>query len=251
MEEINLTWMYPDILNLHGDRGNIMALDKMAKILNVKININKIKEYNQKIDFKNSDIIFFNPGELKSVGAIISALNSQTEELKEYIEQNKIIVLIGTSGAIMSKQIIKKDGTKIEGLGYLDMVCKERETIFGDDMYFTLNKNPNEEIAGCQIQVIDTYLNSDIALGTIKYGRGNLGTEEKTEGAKYNNVIFTNALGPVLVKNIWYAEKLIKLAMKNKGIDINKIINSEEYEYELNSLEAIKRFVSTKQNIIK
>lgn len=129
------------------------------------------------------------------------------------------------------------------------MVCKERETIYGDDIHYTLNEEPNMEIMGCQIQVMDTILNSDISLGTLKYGRGNSGFENKVEGAKYKNIIFTNALGPVLVKNPWYTEKLIKLAMKNKGIDKLKSINQEEYDYELKSLECIKKFIDKKEKV--
>ena len=251
MEELNITWMYPDILNLHGDRGNIMALERIGKMLSLKVNVNKIETYEEKIDFEKSDIIFFNPGELRSIHKVIDALNNQKAELDKYIEDNKVIVLIGTSGAIMAKETIKKDGAKIEGLGYLDMVCKERETIFGDDIYFTLNEDL-EEIAACQIQIIDTYLNSDIALGTLKYGRGNAGFDEKTEGAKYNNVIFTNALGPVLVKNEWYAEKIIRLAKKMetkrevRSNESDEDITLNDYEYGKKSLEAIKKYVQTK-----
>lgn len=31
MNEINILWMYPDILNLHGDRGNIMAFERVRR----------------------------------------------------------------------------------------------------------------------------------------------------------------------------------------------------------------------------
>ena len=33
-EELNITWLYPDVLNLHGDRGNVMALKKVGEMLN-------------------------------------------------------------------------------------------------------------------------------------------------------------------------------------------------------------------------
>ena len=31
--EINLAWMYPDILNLHGERGNAQAFKHVADLL--------------------------------------------------------------------------------------------------------------------------------------------------------------------------------------------------------------------------
>ena len=31
MNKLNITWCWPDILNLHGDRGNVMALVRIAE----------------------------------------------------------------------------------------------------------------------------------------------------------------------------------------------------------------------------
>ena len=35
--EINLAWMYPDILNLHGERGNAQSFKIVADKLNIKL----------------------------------------------------------------------------------------------------------------------------------------------------------------------------------------------------------------------
>ena len=244
---LNLVWAYPDILNLHGDRGNLFAIERIAKLLEIETNVKKIENYSDKIDFKNTDIILFNVGEIKVMPTIIYALNSQEQELREYIEEGKVIILIGTTGCIMAKETLRKDGTKFEGLGILDMQCVEREDVYGNDLHFTLKENENLEIMANQIQLIDTKLNSDIALGTVKYGMGNNEGDKLTEGAKYKNVIFTNALGPVLVKNPWYTEKIIKTAMENKGEKVEKSINKEQFEIELKSMECIKKFIENKR----
>ena len=245
--ELNITWCYPDILNLHGDRGNIMALKRIGEMLGLTVNIKKIETYNEKIDFENTDILFFNTGELKVVKNIIQALNKQREELVEYIEKGKVAIAIGTTGAVFAKQITRLNNEKIESLGLLDMDCKERELVYGDDILYTLN-NEETEINGSQIQIIDTYLNSDIALGHIKYGHGNNGNEEKQEGARYKNLVFTNALGPVFVKNPWFAEQLIRTAMKNKNFEIEREISDNEYEVEKKSMQCIKDYIEKKNS---
>ena len=244
--KLNLVWLYPDMLNLHGDRGNIQAFEKIAKKLDLEINIQKIDDYDSNIDFENTDIILVNPGELKVIKTVIESLKKQNKNLDEYIQKNKFIILIGTSGAIMAKKTTRLDGTEIEGLGYLNMDCTQREYIHGDDIYFELDDNSKTEIIGSQIQVIDTKLNENIALANIKYGLGNNG--DGTEGAKYKNVIFTNGLGPIFVKNPWWAEKIIKEAMKNKGIEIANSINKSEFEIEINSNESIKKFIKSKND---
>lgn len=193
MKELNIVWAYPDMLNLHGDRGNIMALEKIAKQMDIKANIKKIDNYEDKIDFDSADIIFFNPGELKVMPSIIETLEKQRKELEEYINNEKIIVVIGTTGSIMAKETKRIDGSIIKGLGILDINCTEREMVHGDDIHFSLVEDESQELIGCQIQMIDTELESeDIAFGKIIYGLGN--GDSKNEGAKYKNVIFTNTL---------------------------------------------------------
>ena len=53
---INIFWMYPDILNLHGDRGNILALGKVADKMGLTLNVTKIERFNEKIDFEKADL---------------------------------------------------------------------------------------------------------------------------------------------------------------------------------------------------
>ena len=83
--KLNISWCYPDMLSLHGDRGNIMALEKVGELLDLDVDINKIGTYNAQIDFDNTDILFFNVGELKLVETISNVLKSQIENLKNYI----------------------------------------------------------------------------------------------------------------------------------------------------------------------
>lgn len=241
-KELNISWLYPDILNLHGDRGNVMAIENVGKKLGLDVNIKRVDSYSEKIDFENTDIILLNPGEVKVLPKIIETLKKQKDEMDKYIENNKIFIVIGTTGAILAKQIEFQDESKVEGLGYFDMEAKQRENVYGNDIHFKLKQDENIEIVGSQIQLIDFYINPDIALGNVEYGRGN--NDDKTEGAIYKNLIFTNALGPVFVKNPWFAEKLIRQAMENKKLDMPE--ERLEYELEKKSLEAIKNFINRK-----
>lgn len=62
------------------------------------------------------------------------------------------------------------------------------------------------------------------------------------EGARYKNVIFTNCLGPVFVKNPWWAEEILK------DIIVRKITNNQKQEYDIEnkSFETTKRFIKEK-----
>ncbi len=237
---LNLVWLYPDILNLHGERGSIQAFQKVAENLNVEIKITRVNDYKEKIDFKNTDIIFCPPGELKVMPNIIAALESQKDEFEKYIEDNKYLLCIGTTGSIFAKNIKKENGEVIEGLGLIDMDVAERKMVLGDDLQFVINKT-KQEIIGSQIQLVDFNVKNEDSLGNVEYGYGNNGTE--LEGARKKNAIFTNCLGPVFVKNPWWAEEIIKDAILNKEYNIS---TSKEYVLENKSFNTTKKFIKEK-----
>ena len=226
---VNVAWMYPDILNLHGERGNAKAFELVSKKMGVKLNIDRIDDIDSNINYENYDILLFNAGELKHI-----------EKVKERLENDidKIIFVTGTTGALFAHNIDRLDGSSFNGLNLLDMDVKERNMVLGDDLYYKFEKM---EIMSSQIQMIDITLNKAKEFGKIIYGYGNDG---KNEGARNKNLLFTNALGPVLVKNPWLTEYLINLALKNKGLkEINKKI---DFDLELKSLESAKEFINKK-----
>lgn len=241
---LNISWVYPDLLNLHGDRGNVMALVKVAKMMGVEPKVTRVDTFSQDIDFENSDIIFFNAGEVKTVEPIVNNLRKFGDRIFDYADKNKIIIAVGSTGALLAKQLKRRDSSVVEGLGLLDMNCVERQEIYGDDLYFTLEDKT--EIVAVQIHIVDFFLeNEKDKLGSVVYGKGN-NDSDSTEGAKKNNVYFTNALGPVFVKNPWFAQNIIIEAMKNKGVEIEKTDLSGQFDIELKSSEYIKRFINKK-----
>ena len=245
---LNITWCYPDILNLHGDRGNIMAFKRVGELLGLTVNINKIESYGQEIDFDATDILLFSPGEVKSLGFVAEALKKQEEQLRAYIENGGVALVIGTTGAIFGKELVRLDGTVVQGFGFLDMRAVERDFIFWDDLLFKLVEDETMEIVGSQVQIVDMTLNSGTPLGHVVYGRGNNDNSAKAEGAQYKNLSFTNALGPVLVKNPWYAEKLIRKAMVQKGAPLEAQAGENAYEIERESMACIKAFINNAEN---
>lgn len=168
--EINLSWMYPDILSLHGERGSVQAFKKVAENLGVKLNIKKVENFEDIVELENTDIMLFLPGELKVIEQIKNALEKQ--DLKKYIEEEKYLICVGTTGSLLAKEIEREDGTKIEGLGILDMNIVEKKMVIGDDLHFYI-KQSKQEIIGSQIQMIDIKRKNVEPLGYTIYGYGN------------------------------------------------------------------------------
>lgn len=248
MKKLNITWLYPDLLNLHGDRGNLMAFERIGGAMGLDVKINRVDTFAQEIDFDGSDMIFMNVGEVKTAEPIAKSIRRYGDEIYDFAEADKPIIAIGTSGMTLIKSTQRCDGSVVEGLGILDAKAIERSEVYGNDLHFTLCDDEKIEIMAVQIQLVDFYLSEmGQALGRLDYGVGNNG-KDGTEGAKYKNVIFTNALGPMFVKNPWYTEKIINDALRVKGCEPCEPLTKTFFEIERNSFDAVKRFIKRKKD---
>ena len=236
MAKLIVGWMYPNLLNLHGERGSIQALTRIGQQLNVEIEVRRIEDFDDPVSFDEFDLLMFLPGEITVLEQLVLPLKA--EGLDKYLERGGYLLAIGTSGLIFGNSITREDGIQVKGLGYLDMTAKERKYVWGDDLHFKIN-GTDMELAGAQIQMAD--VDAKAPLGTTVYGMGNNNTGG--EGARWKNLIYTNCLGPLFVKNPWFAESIIKEIMHQKGVEIQ---GGGQYPIAKNSFEATLKFIQTK-----
>lgn len=238
MEKIHIGWMYPDLLNLHGERGSIQALQRVGENMGLQVCIHRLDDFDEPIPFAQLDMLVFLPGEIHSFQWLKPALEKQRKELEEFVERNGVILALGTTGLLFGRSIEREDGSTVEGLGLLDMTARERKFVWGDDLHFRLNDS-KQEILGSQILMAD--VQAAAPLGQTLYGRGNDGSG--AEGARYRNLIYTNCLGPLFVKNPWWAEALLKDICLNKFL---KLGQKKPHTIASNSFDSGMRWLAAK-----
>ena len=236
MAKITVGWMYPNLLNLHGERGSIQALVAIGKEMGIDVDILRIEDFDDPIPYENLDIMVFLPGEMVTFSNLIPAL--QTEDFRTFLEHDGYVIAIGTTGLMFGKSILREDKSTITGLGYLDMTARERKYVWGDDLHIRLNDSETE-LAGSQIQMADVDAKNPLA--TTIYGMGN--NNSGAEGARWNNLIYTNCLGPLFVKNPWFAEAILKDILFHKGIEIQAEI---DHKMAKDSFNATLDFIKSK-----
>jgi len=249
MDKLIVNWMYPDVLHLHGDRGNLMALARIGALLGLEVEIRRQETPEQPADLDHGDMLVFTAGELRCMPRLVQALEKQREELDAFTAAGRPVLAIANSGAILARSTRLLNGESFEGLSLLAMECREREQVYGDDLAFILPSGL--EILGCQIQVMDTrLLAGQEPLGRLCYGRGNESDQVRQggggEGARSDQVIFTNALGPVLVKNPRFAAQLLQAAARAKGFEPAAELQPEDVAFEDQSALLIKEFIRKK-----
>ena len=239
MNKLTIGWMYPDILNLHGERGSVQALVRTAEALGLEAELIRVADFDDEIPFEKLDLMIFLPGEIKTLAVIREALRPREEALRAFVEQGGTVVAIGTSGLIFGREIRRLDGSRVEGFGLLDLTATERQYVWGDDLHVCLREN-KQELIGCQIMMAD--VETSAPLGRTLYGRGNDGRGD--EGARYKNLIYTNCLGPLFVKNPWFAEDLIKnICLRKLGLNPGL-----PQDLALNSFDTTLRFLESKRS---
>lgn len=236
MHKINVGWMYPDLLNLHGERGSVQALVSVGKQLGIDVNVRRIEDFDDPIPFDELDLLIFLPGEISTLSHLVAPL--QSSKLNEYLAAGGYLVAIGTSGLLFGKSVFREDGSTLDCLGLLDMTAKERSLVWGDDLHIRLNNN-GLELAGSQIQMAD--VEAKYPLASTVYGMGNNNTG--ADGARWKNLIYTNCLGPLFVKNPWFAEQILKEILKTKGIEIQA---EGHYPIARNAFDSTLEFIKTK-----
>lgn len=235
---VNVCWMVPSVLNLHGDRGNVMALEHVGKMLGQTIHVERHEQPDTPPDLKDADLMIFGPGQVRDMPAVVRGLQAGRSELDDFLARGGYILAIGTTGCVFANETLRTDGTRFPGLGLLPMTCRERDTVYGDDIWFR-TKEKDLEILGCQIQVVDTILDEGAEpFGTIEYGYGNCG--KKDEGCRNGNVIFTNTLGPMLIKNPRFTAALLR-ALADADPDAEP-----DTGYEDESAELVRAFIRKK-----
>ena len=248
--KLNILWLWPDILSQHGDRGNAMALVRVCGLYGIEAAVTRVSRLTDSLPLEEADILLMGAGELAVTPRIAGALSKHYEGLKAFAESGGILFATGATGAALGVHTLRTDGSHIYGLGLLDMECREREAPLGDDLIFRVSDlDTHTRVYGIQIQMMDISLAAgQEAFGELIYGYGNDGG--KSEGAVRNGVVFTNALGPVLVKNPWLTLALIQKALARKIPDIQPDafrFDPEKFELELASAKAIQVFNETKE----
>lgn len=216
--ELNICHLYPDLLNVYGDVGNILILKDRAESRGIKVNVINIS---LKDNFKSDDmdIVFFGGGQDYEQSIVSDDLKTnKREELLKYVEDGKVLLAICGGYQLLGKYYRAPSGEKLEGLDILDIYTEGGDTRFiGNTVIY--NEETKETYVGFENHSGRTYINNLKPLGKCIYGYGNNG-EDGYEGCIYKNTFCTYFHGSLLSKNPELADRMLYLALSKKYGDI-------------------------------
>lgn len=222
---INIVYLYYDILNVYGDRGNVLILKKVAEQNNIRCTV-KYVSIGDTFNFRDTDIIFIGGGQDNDqMAACKDLIVNKKNSLQKYIEDGGAGLYICGAYQLLGKEYIAADGEKIEGTGILDINTEKGEKRFMGDIIIQSSAF-NSQLVGFENHSGRTYIDKYDPLGMVTYGNGNNGTD-KTEGLIYKNTICTYMHGCCLSKNPEITRFLIESAI-NKKYKINYKLDMDD-----------------------
>ena len=213
--ELNICHLYPDILNLYGDRGNILCMRKRLAWRGIDVNVDEVS-IGQKLEASKYDLLFIGGGQDFEQEVLLPDLRgAKTEELKAAIEDNLPVLAICGGYQMLGQYYKTWDGVQCDFTGALDLyTVGSKQRMIGNYM-FTCDE------LGCTVVGFEnhsgkTYLGDGVKpIGKVLAGYGNNG-EDGFEGARYKNVFATYSHGCLLPKNPRIADFVLKTALERK-----------------------------------
>lgn len=233
MKELKILYLYPDILELYGDFGNIQVLRYRLEQRGFKAIIDHYSIGDTAPDFKSYDLVFAGGGADQEQGILAKDLIQHKSSIQEALNNGVFFLLICGAYQLFGKYYKGVDGNIIPGLEvfdyYTEAISERSKRCIGNIVIEASLNNHKTKIIGFENHGGQTF---DVSspFGDVLFGNGNKFGDSK-EGFFRQNVIATYLHGPLLAKNPELTDYIIKYCLDRKYSDnINLLPLNDEFE---------------------
>jgi len=216
MKSLTIGWLYPELMNIYGDRGNITTLVKRCEWREIKTEVKYLNHGFSDNDLKSCDFLLMGGAQDRQQSIVNTDLKKHHKSLSEMIDNGTPGLYVCGGFQFLGNYYKDSDGTIIDGLGIFDLNTQnpgaEVERLIGNIVIRPNIGDLDKQIVGFENHGGRTILGPNIEpFGTVLKGFGN--NKDGSEGAKYKNSFGTYMHGPILPKNPHFADYLIKVAL--------------------------------------
>lgn len=229
-KKLTIGWLYPKLMSTYGDRGNVITIQRRAQWRGYDVSVVALDQNTTAADINNVDVIVGGGAQDRQQEIVMRDLQgAKADAMRDKIENGTPGVFTCGSPQLLGNYYEPALGQRIQGLGILDLVSvhpgENTKRCIGNlvvEVTASRLARELEEMTGTKPYLVGfenhggrTQLGEVEALGRVVYGLGNNG-EDGTEGAFYQNAVATYSHGPLLPKNPFVADWLIKTALQLK-----------------------------------
>ncbi len=214
-------WLYPDLMNIYGDRGNILTLLKRADWRGYDARVVELgRGDTQEMD--KVDLFFFGGGQDREQALVYDDLiHSKQVRLEDAVAGGAMVLAVCGGYQLLGHYYQTGEGERFPGIGLIDVRTEAGKRRFIGDVVadlVSLDAEP-KTLVGFENHSGRTFLGPKAQpLARVRMGFGNNG-QDGTEGCLQGGVLGTYLHGSLLPKNPHLADHLIRRALKRRGVE--------------------------------
>jgi CobQ-like glutamine amidotransferase family enzyme len=217
-------WLYPDLMNIYGDRGNILTLLKRAEWREYDARLLELGRGTTK-GMDKVDVFFFGGGQDREQALVYEdLLKHKGPPLERAVQAGAVVLAVCGGYQLLGHYYQTAEGERFPGIGLIDVRTEAGKRRFIGDVVVDIDiDQPNglttPTLVGFENHSGRTFLGPKATpLGRVRLGSGNNGSD-RTEGCLQGGVVGTYLHGSLLPKNPHFADYLIRRALKRRGVD--------------------------------
>lgn len=210
--KITIGHLYPDLLNLYGDRGNIQCMKKRCQWRGIEAEVKEF-QISDTVNFADLDIVLLGGGSDREQMLVCERLRSLRNSFSEYVEDNGTVLAVCGGYQLLGHYYDSSEG-RIEGLSLVDLYTEQGSPRLISNIVIENELFPYP-VVGFENHAGRTTIGDNKPFGRVLFGHGNDGISQE-EGVMYKNVIGTYLHGPLLPKNPHVCDLLIANALERK-----------------------------------
>ncbi len=215
MAELRICALYPDLMNIYADRGNLLMLERRCRWRRIGFQVTTAG-LGDTIDPGAHDLFYLGGGQDRDQRlCALDLVQTKRDALHEAAGRGAIVLGVCGGYQLLGHRYALGE-EEIPGVGLVDLetVRSDGPRLIGNvAIEVDLDRDgATQVLAGFENHAGRTRLGEGEApLGRVLKGHGNTGASG-VEGVRRDGVIGTYLHGPLLPKNAWFADWLIRRA---------------------------------------
>lgn len=213
--ELRVAHLYPDVMNIYGDRGNVIALRYRCEARGITFTLAEIN-IEDSFEPDDFDVILIGGGQDREQRRIADDLVARGPGIRAAIEGGMPALAVCGGFQMFGHRYIDQQGEIIPGIGVFDLESRHPGPVADRSIGNVILETDEGEVVGFENHGGRTYLAPGQApFGRVRQGGGNNHTDG-TEGARHKNAIGTYLHGSLLPKNPALADFFILRGLQRR-----------------------------------
>lgn len=231
-QSLRLAHLYPRLMNIYGDRGNIICLRRRCRDRGIDLEVTEL-DLGDRLDPGEYDLIFVGGGQDREQRRVAEDLSQvKGEAIREAVEEGVAVLAVCGGFQLFGNYYRTAVGEQLPGIGVFDAW-----TVHPGEQARRCIGNVAAEweggtLAGFENHGGRTYLGAGCdPLARVRAGFGNNG-EDRTEGARYKTAYGTYLHGSLLPKNPRFTDHILRVALGRRYGEVELLPVDDHVEEE-------------------